>query len=135
MAYVVSGHDVPVSRALVNGRLYTTWIVQETDVSPSSRYKLTPCPLIGEITLLSNQLAVPGNASSCQPGVGYIAAWVVDTLDEVDMASEAAAQQTIMIPTRYAAVAGELYLGSNVNIATGATGVVRTRITIGEGHP
>jgi len=135
MAY--SATVVEVADQTVGGVRYQTYAIDESDVGIADLAEIPLGHQLFTVTLFEAHLRVAGSASTISPEL-FIATGTPsalrDTLDEVSTTATAEAYQRVGDNVRVVSSSGTLYLYSNPDVATGATGRVDTRITIAVGH-
>lgn len=138
MAYAFT--TTKILDTLFDGLRYIQYQVTETEISPDDEWKIDAAdggltPAVYTISLIEADLTVPGDAATIQTEVGKTAAWVTDETGHIDRAISAAAHIRIGANKRVTqAESGALFGRSNVDIATGVTGVIVTLITMTWGH-
>ena len=140
MAYEFT--TVKTLETLLDGLRYVQYQITETDISPGpgNEWKIDATdggstPQFYTISLIEADLTVPGSASTIQTEVGKTAVWVTDETGHIDRAVDPGAHIRIGQNKRVTqTISGALFGRSNVDIATGATGVIVTLVTMVWGH-
>ena len=134
MAY--SSTVAEVADVNVGGVRYVTYAISESDVGTTDLATIDVGAQVFTVCLFEAHLKTPGSAATIDPELFLdddAVATMRSTLDQVSTTETAAAYLRVGDSVRVAAPAGQLYLLSNPDVATGATGVIKTRITIAIG--
>ena len=118
----------------VDGVKHGTWEIDETEVDTASTWKITHVPELGTITLYEVHLATGGDAASIAPELGIVDAWTAGSLDEIAQTTPPNTHVRVQSDQRYFSADNTLVGRSKPNVATGATGNIKTRITVRWGH-
>ena len=135
MAY--SSTVAEVADVMVGGVRYITYAISESDVDTTDLAVLDIGAQVFTVTLFEAHLKTAGSAATIDPELfiaGSSVAGMRSTLDQVSTTDTAAAYHSVGSNVRVTSIAGKLYLLSNPDVATGASGEIDTRITIALGH-
>lgn len=136
MAFTV----IKTLETLLDGLRYVQYQITETDISPGDEWKIDSVdggstPSVYTISLIEADLTVPGTATTIQTEVGKVAGWTTDETGHIDRAISPGAHIRIGANKRVTQPStGALFGRSNVDGATGATGVIVTLVTMTWGH-
>jgi len=117
----------------INGDLYLSWIIMETDVGLADEWKLEDLPAHFTITLL--QVAVTGGQYNVNPELGLSPGWSTGSFDQVVVGLAGQAQTPHVrhqAPIKVTADGHQLIGRSKPSSA--GVGEIKTRITLLEGH-
>jgi hypothetical protein len=135
MAYAATVNEI--ADVTVGGVRYISYAIGESDIGTTDLAEVALGHQVFTVTLFEAHLRVAGSASTIDPEL-FIATGtpsaMVNTLDEVSTTATAAAYQRVGDNVRVVSTTGSLFLYSNPDLATGATGRIDTRITIAVGH-
>jgi hypothetical protein len=127
----------------IDGTKYVTWTVTESvdgtgDIAATDEWTIPGLPTPCTVTLLEAHLETPGDAATIRTALGLAASFVLSDLAGGGLYQVATAaaylreQADIRVP---AMPAGAALVGrSTVDAPTGATGVIKSRITVRVGH-
>jgi hypothetical protein len=122
----------PVIRT-IDGRKHVTVTITEEEVGTTDEWEIG-VPEFFTLTLFEAELETAGDASTIDPDLGLAASFVADTLDEVVQNTTAGVHVRNQSSVRVTATGRVLRGRSTPDVATGATGVIVTRVTYVEGH-
>lgn len=123
--YVVSTR----ASCLIGGKMYHTWTVVETDAGTADEF----CLDVPEFCTLTQYQAklVSGAGTTINPGIGLVASWSSETLDQVAANVTPGAFICNQGRVSVTATGGVLYFRSAPD---SGVNVIHTRITLVEGH-
>ena len=132
-----------IDKAIAGSRYTTVEIFEDDDgiavvtgIETTSEWEINGIPSPSVITLFEAFLETPGAAATLQSEIGLGAGWAVgdaDSLDETTVASDKI-RNVNNVEIRCLEEGASLFGRSKPDIATGATGEIRTFVTFKWGH-
>lgn len=125
-------YDYTVTGPIRDGDILWYEIV-ETEIGTSDEFELELPFASGHLVLIDSALTTAGSASSIQVEVGWLDSWTTDQEGHIVQAPAAAVQNRVPAYYNFWAQYSKLFVRSNPNTGTGASGVIKHRIGVRKG--
>lgn len=124
----------PLIRKQIGDKEYMVVTITESEVAPTSEWKVDGLPEFFTITLFESAMLEPAGGTVLNPRLGTAPAWEDDSIDDVIENTVPGVHVRLSCSVRVASLQNQLHGRTAAGLSQGTIPSVVTRITMVEGH-